>query len=87
MFAFRLIDSKALNLSTTLNPEVISFDVTPAIERLSEKNFEENHGVIVQCVTVSGNRTSLLDVFDFESTDPLLMIYTDDGSSKNNKLL
>lgn len=87
MFAFRLVDSKALNLSTDFNSEVISFDVTPVIERLSEKNFEENHGVIVQCVTVSGNRTRLLDVFDFESTDPLLMIYTDDGSSKNNKLL
>jgi len=77
------VDSKAINLTTDLKSEVVSFDVTPAIERLWENNFHENHGIIIQCITVSGNKIRLIDVFDFQSTDPLLMIYTDDGTSKN----
>lgn len=78
------MDSKSLKLSK-VNPKVISFDVTPAIERLSESNFEENHGMILQCITKSGSKTHLLNVFDFDSSEkPLLMIYTDDGTSKNN---
>lgn len=81
---YRLMDSKSLKLSKD-NSKVISFDVTPAIERLSESNFEENHGMIVQCITTSGSKTRLLDVFDFESFEkPILMIYTDDGTSKND---
>jgi len=63
--------------------DVISFDVTPAIERLSESNYQENHGVVVQCV--AGNGTRLLDVFNFESAkhdeNPLLMVYSDDGTT------
>lgn len=81
-FVFRILDSKSINLSKTLKSDVISFDVTPAIERLSENNFSENFGMVVQCV--SDNRTHLFDVFDFDSTEkPLLMVYTDDGTSKN----
>jgi len=57
----------------------------PIIERLSEENFKQNHGILVQCVTGSGNKTRILDVFDFGST--LLMIYTDDGTSKAEKLI
>lgn len=82
LFVFRILDSKSINLSKTLKPVVISFDVTPAIERLSEKNYTDNFGMVVQCV--SRNRTHLLDIFDFHSTEkPLLMVYTDNGTSKN----
>lgn len=77
-----------MHLSRTLKSEVISFDVTPAMERLSENNFEENHGIVVQCV--SRNGTQLLSLFNFESTEndenPLLMIYSDDGTTSKNDL-
>ncbi|VVC32742.1 Transforming growth factor-beta, C-terminal,Cystine-knot cytokine,TGF-beta [Cinara cedri] len=81
----RLIDSKSINRSTALKSEVISFDVTPAIERLSEKNFDGNHGIIVQCVITSGGQTHIMDVFDFESSEKaLLIVYTDDGTIEKN---
>lgn len=68
--------------------EVISFDVTPFIERLSMNDFKENHGLIVQCVMESGSQTHLLNVFDFVSTEkPILLVYTDDGTGKNNVTL
>lgn len=82
------MDSKAIDLSKVSKPEAISFDVTPVVERLSENKFVENHGIIVQSLTVSGNRTRLFDIFDFEATDkPLLMIYSDDGTSKNKQTI
>lgn len=85
IFVFRLMDSRSIQISNVLKSKIISFDVTPAIERLSEENFIENHGMLVQCVTASGSLTHLLDVFDFESSEkPLLMVYTDDGTSKNS---
>lgn len=81
---FRLVDSKSIELSKTLKSNTTTFDVTPVLERLSETNFEENHGLLVQCVTTSGSRTNLLDVFDFETSEStLLMVYTDDGTSEN----
>lgn len=81
---YRIIDSKSIQLSEVSRSDVISFDVTPAIERLSQNNFKENHGMLVQCVTESGSQTNLLNVFDFESIEkPLLLVYTDDGTSKN----
>ncbi|XP_025200960.1 protein decapentaplegic-like [Melanaphis sacchari] len=78
----RIIDSKSINMSKVSKSEVISFDVTPAIERLSKNNFKENHGMLVQCVTESGSHTHLLSVFDFVSPEKtLLLVYTDDGTS------
>jgi len=75
-------------MSDVSKSEVISFDVTPAIQRLSENNFKENHGMLVQCVTESGSHTHLLSVFDFVSSEkPLLLVYTDDGTSKYNAIL
>jgi len=75
-------------MSKVSNSEVISFDVTPAIERLSTNNFKENHGMLVQCVTESGSHTHLLSVFDFLSPEnTLLLVYTDDGTSKNKVIL
>lgn len=75
-------------MSKVSKSEVISFDVTPAIERLSKNNFKENHGMLVQCVTESGSHTHLLSVFDFVSPEKtLLLVYTDDGTSKNNAIL
>jgi len=75
-------------MSKVSKSEVISFDVTPAIERLSKNNFKDNHGMLVQCVTESGSHTHLLSVFDFVSPEnTLLLIYTDDGTSKNNAIL
>lgn len=62
-----------------------SFDVTPFIERLSKNKFKENHGILVQCVTLSGSQIRLLSVFDFVSPEKtLLLVYTDDGTSNNN---
>lgn len=85
---YRIIDSKSINMSTISKSEVISFDVTPAIERLSENNFKDNHGMLVQCVTESGSQTHLLSVFDFLSPEKtLLLVYTDDGTSKNSAIL
>lgn len=79
------MDSRSIKRSNALKSEVISFDVTPAIERLSEENFNENHGIIVQCVVTSGDRAHILDVFDFESSEKaLLIVYTDDETSKND---
>ncbi|XP_022167435.1 protein decapentaplegic-like [Myzus persicae] len=83
----RIIDSKSINMSKVSKSEVISFDVTPAIERLSENNFKDNHGMIVQCVTESGSQTHLLSVFDFLSPEKtLLLVYTDDGTSEKSTL-
>lgn len=81
------MDSKSLRLSSSMSKsKEISLDVTPAMERLSDTNFDENHGVLVECVTGSGSRTRLIDVFDFQSSaKPLLMIYTDDGTSKTTE--
>lgn len=58
----------------------------PALERMSEENFANNHGMLVQCLAASEDRqTKLFDVFDFESIEkPLLMVFTDDGTSENN---
>ncbi|KAF0751023.1 protein decapentaplegic-like, partial [Aphis craccivora] len=79
----RIIDSKSINMSKVSKSEVISFDVTPAIERLSRNNFKDNHGMLVQCVTESGSHTHLLSVFDFVSPEKtLLLIYTDDGTGE-----
>lgn len=79
---YRIIDSKSINMSTISKTE--SFDVTPFLERLSKNNFKENHGILVQCVTESGSHTHLLSVFDFVSPEnTLLLVYTDDGTSKN----
>lgn len=78
------MDSKSINRTNVLKSEIVSFDVTPAVERLSEKNFIENYGIIVQCVMTSGGQTHILDVFDFESSEKaILIIYTDDETSKN----
>ncbi|XP_060842743.1 protein decapentaplegic-like [Rhopalosiphum padi] len=83
----RIIDSKSINMSKVSKSEVISFDVTPAIERLSRNNFKENHGMLVQCVTESGSHTHLLSVFDFVSPEKtLLLVYTDDGTSEKSTL-
>ncbi|XP_060864899.1 protein decapentaplegic-like [Metopolophium dirhodum] len=83
----RIIDSKSINMSKVSKSEVISFDVTPAIERLSKNNFKENHGMLVQCVTESGSHTHLLSVFDFVSPEKtLLFVYTDDGTSEKSTL-
>lgn len=80
------MDSKSIRLlSSTSESKEISFDVTPAVERLFETNFNENHGLLIECVTVPGSQTRLLDVFDFQSSvKPLLMVYTDDGTSKDD---
>lgn len=81
------MDSKSIKLSKGLKSEKIAFDVTPALERLSETNFEENHGMLVQCITASGSRTHLLDVFDFESSEnALLMVYTEDETISKNDM-
>jgi len=62
-----------------------SFDVTPFIERLSKNEFKDNHGILVQCVTLSSSQIHLLSVFDFVSPEKtLLLVYTDDGTSNNN---
>ncbi|CAH1710548.1 unnamed protein product [Aphis gossypii] len=79
----RIIDSKSINMSKVSKSEIISFDVTPAIERLSRNNFKDNHGMLVQCVTESGSHTHLLSVFDFVSPEKtLLLVYTDDGTGE-----
>ncbi|CAI6374358.1 unnamed protein product [Macrosiphum euphorbiae] len=83
----RLIDSKSITMSEVSKSEVISFDVTPAIARLSKNNFKDNHGMLVQCVTESGSHTHLLSVFDFASPEKtLLFVYTDDGTSEKSTL-
>lgn len=83
---YRIIDSKSINISTISKTE--SFDATPFIERLLKNNFKENHGMLVQCFTESGSHTHLLNVFDFMSPEnTLLLVYTDDGTSKNNDML
>lgn len=70
-------------MTGVLKTEFISFDVTPALERLSEDNFENNHGMLIQCLMSTG-RAPLNGLFDFESASkPVLMVYTDDGTSKN----
>lgn len=41
----------------------------------------------MQCITQLSSQTSLTDVFDFGSHEkPLLMIYSEDGTSKSDKL-
>ncbi|XP_050524258.1 protein decapentaplegic-like [Daktulosphaira vitifoliae] len=82
----RLMDSKSINMTDVSPSEYISFDVTPALERLAEEKFENNHGILIQCVTSVG-RVPLNDMFDFQSTDkPILMLYTDDGTNKERTL-
>lgn len=72
-----------LNLTEVLKSRIVSFDVTPFVERLTEKNFEDNYGILVQRVTVSGKRVPLFDIFDFESSNkPMLMIYINHKTSK-----
>ncbi|KAE9525573.1 hypothetical protein AGLY_014100 [Aphis glycines] len=81
----RIIDSKSINMSKVSKSE--SFDVTPFIERLSKNKFKENHGILVQCVTLSGSQIRLLSVFDFVSPEKtLLLVYTDDGTSEKSTL-
>lgn len=81
------MDSKSINLLKVSKSEVISFDVTPTLERMIEGNFKENHGMLVQCVTMSGAPVHYMDVFDFETAEkPLLMVYTDDGSKNYLRL-
>ncbi|XP_050424178.1 protein decapentaplegic-like [Adelges cooleyi] len=80
----RLMDSKSINMTGVLKTEFISFDVTPALERLSEDNFENNHGMLIQCLMSTG-RAPLNGLFDFESASkPVLMVYTDDGTNKKS---
>lgn len=79
------MDSKIVNRSNAFKSEAINFDVTPAIERLSQENFFDNYGILVQCIMESGGHTHLLDVFDFETFEKaVLIIYTDDGTSEDN---
>lgn len=78
------MNSKSVNRSNTFKSEAINFDVTSAIERLSQENFFYNYGILVQCIMESDGHTHLLDVFDFETFEKaVLIIYTDDGTSEN----
>lgn len=79
-----------INTSQISKLDVMSFDVTPALERLSVENFQNNHGIIVQCLTgasAKDRQINVLDVFHLETFKPLLMVYTDDGTSKINSTI
>lgn len=89
----RLLDSQYVDLvldatGTTTDDVAVTLDVTPALERWSQRGgrwSDGNHGLLVETLVTDGGgglRAPIPDTFELRAADrPALLVYSDDGKN------